>query len=457
MGATHNPKSVWQFSRAICLVGCLLTLASGCTYNVYELDLSADSDGLNRQLTCWRKSNNKVVAFAEPELQRIAELYGAAVELPLDRYHTFQASFNGELPQDIGGAGYFARTDSPLGDLFVYQERFRGQVDVVATLDRRRAAADALTDLVIGWFENELGSDPGFPQLRTFLDTEFRQDLKNLGLQTWLASFKPEETPMRVGQYLVERGYGSPSEILALFSGDQGGERVAGQIVPRFVAKKLGHLEEEPPRESLAFLRSSEAMQSSLGSYLQTTPEYRRRRAEWEQAKLTKPDAPEPNPIDLFTEALGRSLLSGPVLEASDELKITLHTGAKPFWTNGKWYDSEQQVMWDERLSGSDGPAPFCYALWSEPNRDAQRQTFGRVLLTGEDLGKYAAWYARLDAEQRPAWDRFLATLKPGLGLEARIYSFRFASDPPVDDPNQPPPSAADVAKELLLKKLMPQ
>lgn len=445
--------SGWAFSVATCL----LLLTAGCSHNVYELEMKVSPTGLDRTLTCWRKSGKDIEAMSEDDLKRIAAIYNTTVEPPFDRRHKFQATFANSLPSDVGGVGYFTHTESPFGTRSIYQERFRGDVDALAALARRAAAADELTNLVIGWFELELGREPGFPQLRQFLDTEFRNDLKNVGLQIWFSTLEPEaKVPMRVVQYLVERGYGSPSEILAL-SQTVNSSQGMSDLVPRFIAGKLGMDASAPLPPSLEFLRSEDAFQPSLERFLRTTDEYKRRHAAWEKLKEATPDIEEPSPIDVMFEIVGRAFLGGPILKPSDDLSVKLQTEVKPYATNGSWNAAAHQVVWSDQIEAADGPPAFCYALWSQPNRDAQRERFGRVLLEGEDLASYIDWYTRLTAERHQAWDNFISTLKPGLGLEARIANFRFADDPQPERPDQEVPSAAQPARELLLKKLLPQ
>ena len=92
-----------------------LFIASGCSHNVYEIEMQHTSAGLERKLTCWRKSGKEIEAMPGDELKRIAAGYNATVEPPLDRQHVFQGTFNEKLPEDVGGAGFYARNESPLG------------------------------------------------------------------------------------------------------------------------------------------------------------------------------------------------------------------------------------------------------------------------------------------------------------------------------------------------------
>lgn len=436
----------------------LLVPLVGCEYNTYELELKPGQTGLERRLTCWRVSaTNKITSMPEGELRTIASLYQAEAQAPFNRKHEFSAEFADLMPQDVGGAGYFRCNRTPWGDEYAYHERFRGSLDVVALLDRRQAAADELTDHVIGWFELELRDEPGFDRLREFLDQEFRQDAKNLGLQIWMAGLSSNDAAMSVTQYLVERGYGSSTEIHSFLVNNSQSSAQFEQLVQRFVARKMGLADGSPVPPALQFLSSGERAQQSMERYLRGTAEYAALRQQWEQERQTNPDLPEPNPGDVLGKVLGRAIFGEPLFRAADKLNVVLKTGEKPIHTNGQWRESERQVDWSGQITGSEAPSVFCFAEWSEPNRPAQRERFGRVLLEGEELAKYALWYNLLSDEHRQEWDRFIGTLKPGLGLAERIGGFRFASDPPDEGSDPPPPSAADIARDLLLKQLLPR
>lgn len=51
---------------------------------------------------------------------------------------------------------------------------------------------------------------------------------------------------------------------------------------------------------------------------------------------------------------------------------------------------------------------PVFYASWTEPDGDAQRRVFGRVLLTGNELAAYVAWASGLPESLRQRWERAL-------------------------------------------------
>src|SRR5947209_20434698 len=102
------------------------------------------------------------------------------------------------MPGDVGGGGSYLNLSNRLGNAAVYAERFRGDDDLTARMEKRSKAADQLTDLIIGWSERELGHEQNYRRLRHFLDSDFRRDLKNLSFYVWMLQVRSEER--RVGK-----------------------------------------------------------------------------------------------------------------------------------------------------------------------------------------------------------------------------------------------------------------
>jgi glycosyltransferase involved in cell wall biosynthesis len=74
----------------------------------------------------------------------------------------------------------------------------------------RLAAADHLTDLLIGWLEMQLHEDERWENLRRFCDESLRRDLKNLSLYVMQVTTVMRDKPAvvalfaRVGQWARE-------------------------------------------------------------------------------------------------------------------------------------------------------------------------------------------------------------------------------------------------------------
>jgi hypothetical protein len=137
-------------------------------------------------------------------------------------------------------------------------------------------------------------------------------------------------------------------------------------------------------------------------------------------------------------------------------LELKLHSGQKPYATNGQWDEQAASLSWSENLR-QDAPLPvFCFALWSQPERAFQEAHFGKVLLSGEELAEYVLWYRGLDSREAAEWDRFMAGCKPGGDLKTALEAFRFSGDrhPDPQNPDDKPPSLADAPRGLILDAL---
>ncbi|MBX3414511.1 MAG: hypothetical protein KF708_17625 [Pirellulales bacterium] len=422
-------------------VATLLLVVSGCSYFHYELELCPDGDQMVRRLTCWKTTaGDKDSAredFPADELKAITEIYQSEIAQPLQRKYVFEGAFGGTTPQDIGGAGWFRRFQSPLGDSFWYTERFRGRDDLVVQLEERAASADQLADLLKGWFTAELGNEPEFASAIKIVDVDLRHDLKNFGTYTWASMSVPghwsskEETngveTFFVGavQYFIERGYLTPDELPAMQrSMNLGFEELAG----RAVLCKSGLLDSHAEDPRLDFLRGGKRTKESWARYMQTTPSFRAQLDAWEIAKQSDPELSAPDPqeplMNLVSELVGFELFG-----RSDHLNLTLHTPVRPFLTNATWNETKKTANWDLGIAGDKGVPTLVYAQWAVPNEEVQSRLFGAVILADDQLAQYVEWYTVLNAEQRAEWDKFFEQLRPGPGLAKQVADFQFREE----------------------------
>ena len=451
-----------------CLALAALLLAAGCE-DVYQIQVTPEGDSIHRELTCWRVDHqNQLKPLPQEKLDRIAKFYTSRKTSDDGNKHIFAGRFTESTPPELGGAGCFMRFRSSLGDAYSYVERFGTNDDPETTLARQRAAADRLVDLLIGWMESQLSRDPRFPQLKRFLDTELRKDLKNLALYGWAGDVATAakgqfdgEPLMRALLYLWQRDYIRRSELpvlaRAIAAGDQ--EQLVRHF-RRFVARRMGVLDDEPIPTSLAFLGSRQRQKQSLDVYIHSTELYQKRLAEWEQQRNDNPDLQKPEPEDLLkellTEAFGPYQFVLPALGDRERITLRLRTGVAPYATNGKWEAGAATVVFEERLYPHRAIPALCFALWSVPHERFQRDHFGRVILTGGNLARYVMWYNTLSKEETEEWDGMLSALKPDGDIAKTLRAFRFAAEPKPDplDPDSTPSTWADEAKRLLLDAL---
>lgn len=164
-------------------------LFAGCEHDVYVVEITPKGDSFERKLTCWHvggpttpedQAEPTITPLSQDKLARLKQIYGDGRRSKDGKKRVFIKTFQAQTPDDVGGSGTCTRYTSPLGDTVVYSERFRGDDDLTAQLERRNAAADQLVDLLIGWSRSEIGNDPDFAKLHNLLDEHLRQDLKRM-------------------------------------------------------------------------------------------------------------------------------------------------------------------------------------------------------------------------------------------------------------------------------------
>ena len=469
-------------------------LITGCPHNQYIVELTPRGPLMERKLTFYREDGTGTNGlpnyqfFPRDELAWIGRLYPRGVLTREGERRTVVGRFAGAMPADVGGAGSYLNLSSSLGNAAVYAERFRGDDDLTARMEKRSKAADQLTDLIIGWSDREMGHERNYRRLRHFLDTDFRRDVKNMSFYTWMLQASDaakrgalEEFPLRFGQYLVERGYLKVEDLPDIFriATDNGPERLM-LLIQRLVAAKLGISRSDATPPGLAMLADADATWKSWADYLRTTPVYRARLRHWQKEKIlwgvrvaqqdvadflksrgqtnsvsprsASPTKPDPTDVaaELTLELLENQFLS---LETEDHLAVRLSLPSAPTHTNGKWDEIAKQVFWESDLEQRTNAVRlpmFCYASWSEPNEGFQSELFGRVILWGEELMKYCFWRGSLNSAQAGEWEAFLTGFKPVVEWTNRLAAFRFSGEAGKPENGQQSASLADLPRELI-------
>ena len=420
-----------------------------CSHNYYEIEMLPQGQELERKLTCSRpgyEDDKEVLQLFDPqELEQIAALYAERLTKKEELKHSFRDKFLVSTPKDVGGEGSYLHLTTLLGSASAYSERFRGNDDQAARLQKSLDGVDRLVGYAQGWFSAELKTHPGLGRLMTFFDKRLRQDLRNLLVYTALgerlADFEPnaaEEMGLRVLQYLVERGYFRADQLPEIASdwyraqlNEKAPEMMAR--VQRLVAREMGIADSKPLPEALAFLADAERAEASLSEYLRTTPEFTKLMVESDAKDPEADPAIKPEPMALFTDLLLVEIFQIE-LGTDDVVTVKLDIPAKPFATNGDWKAKPGRVEWlKKKIKGKSGLPAFVYAYWSEPEVKFQKKRFGKVVLEGQNLGEYVLWRSGLGKQEGIEWDDFLKSLKPGKAPELleKVAAFRFKSEEP--------------------------
>ncbi len=443
-------------------------LLAGCPRNEYTVSLTPQGDKIKRELTFYRGENEtngniKYEGFPEEELDTIKAAYPSAELTRKGEVYTVKREFADTMPADVGGAGNYTNLTTSLGSAGFYGERFRGDDDPIGQTEKRIKAANEAVDLLIGWSKAELGAETNYPQLRKFLDEPFRKDVKN-AVFYWRQAAElrqsltniDELNNVRFAQYLMERGYFKLSDVPALFQMlyENDDARIMG-FIQRLVARKMGVPDAQPVPASLAFLSNSAAMGTSFSNYFIGTDLYRSEVKEWEAHHKEGQAKPTVDAVsgEKFMEVIGIDFqLFG---DPREHLKVQLSLPVPPARTNGKWDEDEKQVVWDgeieSRTNSIDLPMT-CYASWGQPDESFQKQHFGSVILTGEDLTYYCVWRAGLDPKRSGEWEGLLKSLQPDADLKPKLEGFRFSDEKTGADAE--PTSPSRMGRYLLIDGL---
>lgn len=412
----------------------LCALLTGCPHNDYTVELKPRTNGIERTLTFYRADSSSngapnYLEFPTNELTAITRVYPPGAVKSDGKRYVARGEFSGPLPRDVGGSGSYTNLTTSLGGAGFYLERFRGNDDLVARTTRQFAAADKVTDLIIGWTRTEFGRERGYKKLRNFLDEDFRHDLKNAGLYFWIGEISdltdtnaPEEFMARFGQYLLERGCLRLSDVPELYTSDG---YSALSLIQRLAAEKMGIPANGPLPKSFAVLSDFTALEKSWTNYLAKTDLYLAKVKDWEQKRKAEPGLKKPEPSnltdDLFEDLLEPFKIFGD--GETDHLTVKLALGRAPNHSNGRWQD--EWVVWEADLDANRALPVLCFASWSSPAVEFQEAHFGKVVLDGDDLTEYCLWFNGLNGKQAGEWEKILAGLQPGQALKEQLDAFK--------------------------------
>ncbi len=432
------------------LVLAQLLLLTACKSTHYELELHPQESKLQRQLKTWVDSGKEgeFGTLNTETIGRIAAEYQAAVPEELNVELEFSASFGPEMPQDVGGVGWYNYWPSSMGTLYSYTEQFGGNENLSAGLDRGMLAIDRLLKTLTLWLDAEFEEAQDLQQLTAALNREIRADFRNLFLLIWVdevspeGAFKEAELIVRIAQYLSNRGYFEPADIpeflLAAYELDNDiDERMVG-LITRGIATRMGVPEGDPLPPSLAALGEDwEAYGDSFEMFVEGSEQILALAHKWAaedggSVGVDKEDQISPDSIfDTFLEI---NIFSA---GSSSPLQVALHLPRKPVETNGDWDEETGVVTWSDRIDLAENPIELpasSFAFWVTPATDFQNKHFGTIVIDDDELVEYALWSNSLALEQRAEWDALLKTLDAESNAVNELENFRFSDSPEVQD-----------------------
>jgi hypothetical protein len=405
----------------------VLFLIPGCVRTTYDVDLTVEGNQLHRVVT------EQVRDTQNPEKDTDTVLTdGLFTVMPEDITRLIDTPEGVDRPIDIPGnidnAGQYIRYESAMGTAQIYIEQFRGNSRPADTLQSAFANIDTGMDAILAELRTTCSDMEQFPKLETFIDDTLRADLKDLCVYFYLLSNTPHATwlgpadnadanayrpklseiyLMRITQFLLNEEYltpeTAPTWARLITEGTENGddlewcEDFSEQLFSDILARKA---EVTNPELIDALIHID------LGSL--RAPEYK---YDDEDDTFSDDDSPTIT-ADLITVAAWSYLLfpSGD----NEHINAQLTEVATPLLSNGWWDEETQTIHWTRPLPDRSSLPALCYAIWADSNDDFQKEHFGNVILTGEDLFLYCAWKASLTDAEAAEWDAALATCTPG-------------------------------------------
>jgi hypothetical protein len=399
----------------------LLLIIAGCEEYKYCIEMKPCDQRIERKLTC---PGN----LPEDKRATIARLYEKQIDPNI-----FWGRFDTNLPNDVGGAGFYTTYNTDMGQAAFYSERFRGDDNLNDTLQKLQMIADRSVDFLIGWLEHELGDDPNFANLKAFCNKNIRHDFKNIAIYLWLSNIMPEyentnseEILTRIMQYVIERGYLSPKQMYLLAANYGVNDEQILRLMRQWIANKMDYSSPQILTKRLGFLSDAKRAEESVEQYIRTTDFFAKA---WEAKKLqdNDPNAEQPQ-IDVGEFILHDIDFEFDLFSWSDsKVEVKLACTNEPFDTNGQWDKRANHVVWLSKIAGDEKLPTFFYASWSDPNDKYQEEHFGRVVLSDEALAQYCIWRDNLDEAKGKEWGSFVLSLNPNEDLEGRLNDFRFS------------------------------
>lgn len=455
---------------ALCL--CIL----GCDNDVYEIQLRPRNQLIYRKLTVFHGGydtdesgqQKKRVKFLLPKetLDKLVVVYGKKPTLGPKDVSVFEGEFSREMPNDVGGFGNYTYLPTAMGSATLYTERFGGDIDIAGNIESGFEAADLLADILIGWLGGQFETRREWPKLREFLDTQFRNDLKNISAYFWTITNQPShyklkvnsgltnpiiENFMRLGAYMVERGYIEPAEIKSLF--ETLSRKPSPELNPILIdilGEKVGLEDKLFIGEVASVLTSMNQPASSLETYL-TESEFGEKLQVATETFYDHSD--EPTNVELLGTFVSNLLFhSGGPATRGKVVRVTLALPSKPEITNGRWDAKTSKLHWPAtNLPNNPTNWPvFIFATWSQPDENFQRIHFSKVVLTDNRLFDYCLWRENLPAHQARQFDEFIVSLTPDETLIQRLESFHFDREPtaaPAGEPGKVPPKPYELSE----------
>jgi len=411
--------------RAVLLFLGLAVVFSACscvrTYTTCIVEITPTTNGIERQLTMYRthvtdSTRARVELALDAEVaDRLERIYGvrpmtirdsASTTAHLDSADT-AAPYVGRgrfpsIPGDLNNWGSLREFPSALGSCWAYAERIGGDQEPAAKLQRSFAAADSLTDTLLGWSESELGGHPMWPALHSEIDVDLRRALQNLVLEG------VRDDSAKFDRFLVAL-FEQPLSFLTLAALPEG-EDPTDPVFAAFIlqelrtrlSRTLGLRNPAEIDRVLHHLADPDSARRSFVRYLARTSGVSAADAlrPWARISGTTFDSDWQGTVDSLA------------------VRLALPPGIHHLESNVRSDSGAASTNWSGWIRGLPNPStglPFiCWATWVQPDSAAQHRLFGDVELDDDELSGYCVWFNTLDAKHQAEWNKMLGRLRPG-------------------------------------------
>jgi tRNA-Thr(GGU) m(6)t(6)A37 methyltransferase TsaA len=382
-----------------------------------------DGDMINREVRCSENTPEQIC-------MKLKKLYDEQIDK-----NTFKGSFSENLPNDVGGFGKYVYLNNPMGNVYIYFERYRGKDTQALEIEEAFNYSNRLVDLLIDWLHIELGDNPNFEKLRTFCDKKLREDIKNLSVYCWVGDrvfSEPDEAFIRIFLYLYERGYFTLDDISSLSTSINKAE-FALSYFRRLITDKLEYAYEKDAEKELEFLQDQYTLMASLNRFVSSPELYDRLTKEAREITgiphLILDPCDVPNMVEEMPGAFFDIFFMDLFRSSGDKINVKLTCPRKPYETNGRWDDRTRELCWSRNIRLE--ALPFvCYAVIGMAKDTFQQEHFGKVILQDEKLVQYSFWYKGLSLEQQTEWNDFILSLDGDEHVWSKVESFRFKHAP---------------------------
>lgn len=439
---TRTNSSVAPLVFLLCaLLAALVPLQASCQSRKVKVEITANGEETTRTF-----ATNQT---EQKELDEVAVAYGSEGTVDAELGRRFTGVFaEDEMPSEIGNRGAIGRIDSALGSSRAYYEQFAPRREewkdfslraesgilwvrlVGMYLERKEIKDPAAREQFSAWWNGEViplvadsylmysGMQAAVQAQRIGVMPRKRNEMRTRTQDELFALevFEP------LALLFAERGLLTSSELASLHALGMKGylsKQEQSWAMERLLTPALMRIAQRfaPLRESSG-LSSFAPMAVGFTLWIKLSREYR-------DLVLESPAIVDATKAEIragkwnFELPAPFGMRFGATPKVTDAV-VVLNTGAKPFFTNGRWNDETQRVefnggFYENKFRYAPYNSPY-YAYWSLPSQ-RQESVFGSVVIEGEALASYCGWEAALNDEQRVRWtaalDQVAATKDP--------------------------------------------